>query len=184
MQLTDGKLKFLTVLGVVLLFVLLLVLITLIAQSVQLKSKEKNLQEQLSQLENIRDELGEKTSDGSYRMTMEKIEEYLRENEGMIDVDDIVWKPAERKIYEKTQQSSFFEIYSIRTRAKLFDSIERYKRDCGIDEIVYRNFFFIYFFRQEPQYQVVLFVFGRAVFGKRDLSYRHSYFTQSGKETK
>lgn len=82
-------------LGVVLLFVLLLVLITLIAQSVQLKSKEKNLQEQLSQLENIRDELGEKTSDSSYRMTMEKIEEYLRENEGMIDVDDTVWKPAE-----------------------------------------------------------------------------------------
>ena len=95
MQLTDGKLKFLTVLGVVLLFVLLLVLITLIAQSVQLKSKEKNLQEQLSQLENIRDELGEKTSDGSCRMTMEKIEEYLCENEGMIDVDDTVWKPAE-----------------------------------------------------------------------------------------
>ena len=95
MQLTDGKLKFLTVLGVVLLFVLLLVMITLIAQSVQLKAKEKNLQEQLSQLEKIRDELGEKTSDGSYRMTMEKIEEYLRETEGMIDVDDTVWKPAE-----------------------------------------------------------------------------------------
>ncbi len=95
MQLTERKLKLLTVFGVVVLFVLLLVMITLITQSVQLKNKEKYLQEQLAELEKIRDDIGEKTSDGNYRMTMEKIEEYLRETEGMIDVDDVVWKPAE-----------------------------------------------------------------------------------------
>ncbi len=48
----------------------------------------------MNQLQQLKEELGEEV-DGEYRMTQEKIEEYLRENMGMIDANDTIWKPAE-----------------------------------------------------------------------------------------
>ena len=94
MQMSEKTLKFITVLAVVLVFVLVLVMITLISQKVQLNLKEKQLQEELQQLQDLKEEIGEEV-DGSYRLTQEKIEEYLRENKNMIDASDTVWKPAE-----------------------------------------------------------------------------------------
>ena len=91
---SEKTIKFLTVLAVVLVFLLALVMITLISQKVQLNAKEKQLEEQLNQLQQLKEELGEEV-DGEYRMTQEKIEEYLRENMGMIDANDTIWKPAE-----------------------------------------------------------------------------------------
>ena len=69
-------------------------MITLISQKVQLNLKEKQLQEQLDELKELKEEIGEEV-DGEYRLILEKIEEYLRENENMIDANDTVWKPAE-----------------------------------------------------------------------------------------
>lgn len=94
MQMSEKTIKFLTVLAVVVVFVLALVMITLISQKIQLNAKEKQLEEQLNQLQQLKEELGEEV-DGEYRMTQEKIEEYLRENMGMIDANDTIWKPAE-----------------------------------------------------------------------------------------
>ncbi len=95
MRTDTKKAKFLVVSAVALVFILVLILITLIAQKIQLNIKQKNLQERLDKLQQLKEDLGEETLDGNYRLIKEEIEKYLREQKGMIDAGDTVWKSGD-----------------------------------------------------------------------------------------
>ena len=81
------KIQLVTVIAVVVLFILILVLVTLVSQKVQMNAKRKKLTEQQDALHG--------REDYEYRQSLEYIEKYAREELGMIDAGDTIWKQAD-----------------------------------------------------------------------------------------
>ena len=85
------KIQLVTVIAVVVLFILILVLVTLVSQKVQMNAKKKRLVEQDALQQMIENGL----EDYEYRQSLEYIEKYAREELGMIDAGDTIWKQAD-----------------------------------------------------------------------------------------
>lgn len=86
------KIQLVTVIAVVVLFILILVLVTLVSQKVQMNAKKKRLVEQQDALQQM---IENGLEDYEYRQSLEYIEKYAREELGMIDAGDTIWKQAD-----------------------------------------------------------------------------------------
>ena len=86
------KIQLVTVIAVVVLSILILVLVTLVSQKVQMNAKKKRLVEQQDALQQM---IENGLEDYEYRQSLEYIEKYAREELGMIDAGDTIWKQAD-----------------------------------------------------------------------------------------